>query len=584
MSNLSLRIFFRVPIVIACASLALSGCGGGAGGSDAANSAAASSTLTAASSTTVTWTRCASEGGICTTPTASTVRYGLNGIYFTKSVTGSIACSNGAFGDPSPGTDKFCDYSPNQAAPAQPPSPTGTPISWTRCAAEGGVCSFIGTQQVRYGINGQYALHTATAPVACDNSTFGDPAPGADKFCDYAPAAVVQPPLPNPAPISWTRCAVEGGTCSFAGTQQVRYGANGLFAMRTATASIDCTNQLFGDPAPGLNKTCEVSGNVSAPPTPTPAPTPIGANGVLTDSLFAPSSFWYQPIPANAPLHPNSANFTNELIRQKNTYYGTVDIGTVDYSSPVYIADANTPTTSVAFYDCQNKGYTPTDLLAQWAAVPIPSFAQQAGGTDGEMTVYQPSTNTLWEFWQSSKTNNTWQACWGGQMKNVSSNNGTWSGSFGTTATGLPFLGGQITAEELKRGEIRHVMGISLADLETWNIISWPAQRSDGYNPNNAPNRIPEGLRFRLDPNINVDALNMHPIGKIIAKAAQKYGFVVWDTAGNVNLRAQNAKSYTSLGQPDPYVDLFNGTASVHILNNFPWDKVKFLPMNYGKP
>ena len=46
-------------------------------------------------------------------------------------------------------------------------------------------------------------------------------------------------------------------------------------------------------------------------------------------------------------------------------------------------------------------------------------------------------------------------------------------------------------------------------------------------NPKNAPNRIAEGLRFRLDPAVNADALKMHPVGKIIANAAQKYGFVV---------------------------------------------------------
>ena len=222
--------------------------------------------------------------------------------------------------------------------------------------------------------------------------------------------------------------------------------------------------------------------------------------------------------------------------------------------------------------------------MAQWAAVPIPAFAQQAGGTDGEMTVYQPSTNTLWEFWQSSKTNGQWRACWGGKMTNVSNNSGAWTFPFGTTATGLPFIGGQITAEELKRGEIRHVIGISLVELEKASVVSWPANRSDGYNPNNVPNRIPEGMRFRLDPSINVDALNIHPAGKIIAKAAQKYGFVVWDTAGALSLRAQNAKSYTSVGQPDPYLALFNGTENYAILNNFPWDRLQFMPMDYGKP
>lgn len=370
----------------------------------------------------------------------------------------------------------------------------------------------------------------------------------------------------TPTSPGWTYCAAEGDFCTFPDTRKVRYGSSPRYVIVTASNSTPCTNAAFGDPAVGADKICEYE---------------LTASDV---SVFAPNSFWYAPIPANAPSHPNSANFTKELVRQKNTYYGTVDINTINYSSPVYIAENQTTTTRVAFVDCQKKGYAPSELLAQWNAVPIPTYAQQAGGTDGEMTIYQPSTNTLWEFWQARKFKGTWQACWGGEMKNVSSNNGTWPGSFGTTATGLPFIGGQITAEELQRGEIRHVMGISLAELETWHIVSWPAQRSDGYNPNHAPNRIPEGLRFRLDQRINIDALNMHPVGKIIAKGAQKYGFVVWDTAGSITLRAQNAKSYTALGHPDPYTALFNGTESFHLLDNFPWEKITFLPMNYGKP
>ncbi len=54
------------------------------------------------------------------------------------------------------------------------------------------------------------------------------------------------------------------------------------------------------------------------------------------------------------------------------------------------------------------------------------------------------------------------------------------------------------------------------------------AHRSDG----NGRGITPEGLRFRLDPNLNIDSLQIHPIAKIITKAGQKYGFVVWDTAG----------------------------------------------------
>lgn len=311
---------------------------------------------------------------------------------------------------------------------------------------------------------------------------------------------------------------------------------------------------------------------------------PAYAETLATDHIFAANSFWYKTIPVDVKLHENSAAFVAEFLRQKSAYYGTVGINTTAYASPVYYVARDTPTVTVAYWNCQNKHSEDMSLIEQWSAVPIPVYALAAKGADAEMTIYQPSTDTLWEFWKARKIEGKWQACWGGRMLNASKNDGVFDTYYGTTATSLPFIGGQITAEELQRGEIKHVIGISMVDLESRTIYSWPAHRSDGHNPKGLPNRIPEGMRFRLDPSVNVDALKMHPVGKTIAKAAQKYGFVVWDKAGAVMLRAQNPLSYTLLGQPNHYEALFAGTKQYAILNNFPWDRLQFLPLNYGKP
>ena len=300
--------------------------------------------------------------------------------------------------------------------------------------------------------------------------------------------------------------------------------------------------------------------------------------------VFSPGSFWYQAIPADVPLHPQSADFMNEFLRQKSAYYGTVNLNTREYASPVYTVGADVATVKVKEWDCQKKGFSSPELAAQWTAVPIPGHALPSKGTDAEMTIYQPSTDTVWEFWQARKVNGEWQACWGGRLQNASQSNGVFPGHYGTTATSLPFLGGQITAEELSRGEINHAIGISLVEAEDHSIFSWPANRSDGLNPNNAPNRIPEGLRFRLDPTVDVDSLKMSKAGKAIAKAAQKYGFVVWDKAGALSIRMQNSLSYTTLGQTDPYPALFEGKPNYAVLNGFPWHRLQFLPMHYGRP
>jgi hypothetical protein len=57
------------------------------------------------------WTTCAKEGGVCSVSGTHQVRYGISDHYVTKSVTGSIACTNKAFGsDPAYLHVKSCSY------------------------------------------------------------------------------------------------------------------------------------------------------------------------------------------------------------------------------------------------------------------------------------------------------------------------------------------------------------------------------------------------------------------------------------------------------------------------------------------
>jgi hypothetical protein len=130
-----------------------------------------------------------------------------------------------------------------------PPMPP--PTDWTFCAPEGGVCAFTGTRDVRYGANGSFFVQTLTNGTACSNSVFGDPAPGTPKQC------AIRTPSMRP-PMEWTFCAPEGGVCAFDGTIEVRYGANGAFYFKTVTDGTACTNQVFGDPAPDVAKSCSL--------------------------------------------------------------------------------------------------------------------------------------------------------------------------------------------------------------------------------------------------------------------------------------------------------------------------------------
>jgi len=139
--------------------------------------------------------------------------------------------------------------------------PAGGPSGYTLCANENGTCSFSGTASVAYGANGAFNYKTATGSIACNNATFGDPIPGTAKACYYQSTGGT----PG-GPSGYTLCANENGTCSFSGTANVAYGANGAFNYKAATSSIACNNATFGDPIPGTAKACYYQSTGTNPP------------------------------------------------------------------------------------------------------------------------------------------------------------------------------------------------------------------------------------------------------------------------------------------------------------------------------
>jgi hypothetical protein len=210
----------------------------------------------AANAAAVTWTACGSEGATCTFSGTREVRFGANGLYTSKVITGSTPCTSAVFGDPVKGVAKTCSYASSTSAV---PTTSTSSASWIACAGEGGTCTFSGMREVRYGAGTSFVTKTFTGSVVCLNAAFGDPAYGQLKTCSYSSTTVATSTGTATASTSdgWTTCAAEGGTCSFSGTHQVRYGANGYYATRTATGSISCANAAFGgDPAYRQIKSC----------------------------------------------------------------------------------------------------------------------------------------------------------------------------------------------------------------------------------------------------------------------------------------------------------------------------------------
>lgn len=307
----------------------------------------------------------------------------------------------------------------------------------------------------------------------------------------------------------------------------------------------------------------------------------VGNAQAATPRLFSDSSFWNTPLAANAPLDPANDMLTGKLralVSQELTARTGPWIDTTSYSTPVYQVPADQPTVSVKL----DKGSWATTLQTAWQAVPIPANAAPAAGTDAHMTVWQPSTDKLWEFWHAKKLADGWHADFGGAIANVSTSPGyftdtSWAGSswaWGATATSLPVAGGTMMVSELQSGTIDHALAMSIPFARP-KTFSWPAQRTDGSSTD--PQDIPAGARFRLDPTVNVDTLKLTPVAKMMAKAAQKYGMVVRDqTHWAINFYAEDPKSYG----PNPYPTLFGGKYPIDVLAGFPWNRMQLVQMS----
>jgi hypothetical protein len=288
------------------------------------------------------------------------------------------------------------------------------------------------------------------------------------------------------------------------------------------------------------------------------------------------------PLPASVPLDPQSPAIVSNLMDQIHNNYGHAALNTSSYSAPIYTVGPSQPTVNLQFDNCQGKSSLDPGFAAQLKNVPVPAGAVPSIGTDSDMVIWQPSTDTEWEFWKMAKNPSTgvWSACWGGRLNHVSKNPGIFPSPYGTSASGLPMLGYLIRISELKAGVINHAISLEVPTPRggTW---SWPANRTDGTDTN--PTDPAEGERFRLDPNIDLSSLHLSPGALTIARAMQRYGLIVTDTAGVVAVEAEDPRPYETNGAPDPYAAFFPG-GQYSWLEQIPWQDLQAVAWNYGQP
>jgi hypothetical protein len=254
-------------------------------------------------------------------------------------------------------------------------------------------------------------------------------------------------------------------------------------------------------------------------------------------------------------------------------------IDTVAYSVPIYTVPETQPTVAVALNNTPRPA-----LIAAWSKAPLPADAHPAAGSDGDLVLWQPGTDRMWEFWRLVHNTKGWVASWGGAMQRVSSNPGVygpeaWPGAtpwWGVTASSLALAGGLITLEDLKDGQINHALAMSIPNVRA-KTYATPAQRTDGTS--NAPMSLPEGAHLRLDPTLNLESLHLSHLTLMIAQAAQKYGIYIRDSSPNIGFYAQDPTPTGSNPYTGP-TGYFEGKTPTQLLQSFPWKHLQLLAMS----
>ncbi len=394
-------------------------------------------------------------------------------------------------------------------------------------------------------------------------------------------------------PSTTSRCAASKSSCRTRSKQRAHCApSKSRIGSRRNVSKAKKARREKWDPPPRRSGTAQPALLDPAPPA-SGAPNPGGfgaasPSGTAPSRLFASDSVWNAAVPDSAALDPTSATrmaaFNQEV--QVEIARGTGPwITESSYSTPLYTVPSGQPKVGVTL-DTAPWGAKLQQALDE--GVPIPADANPANGTDGDLTIYQPSSDTLWEFWRTVKRTDNWHASWGGVMRDVSRNPGyytnaawptlaDWEGwNWGSTATSLPMIAGTIMIGELRRGRIDHALALDIPDACA-TTFSWPAQRTDGSLKTG--DCLPEGAHLRLDPALDLSTMPLPPMTRILAEAAQRYGIVVRDTTNHaIGFYAEDP---TRTGT-EPYSGpdgLYGGLAPWNFLPQFPWGRLQVLKM-----
>jgi hypothetical protein len=281
-----------------------------------------------------------------------------------------------------------------------------------------------------------------------------------------------------------------------------------------------------------------------------------GAWGAFSDSSlpgacwrpYGDSSPFNRQLPASPRLAPDSQDMIDTMTgwgAPEEPYVGAADTAD-DWDHPYYFSRPTDPTFTV---HCTRSWGT---CAVEGMQIHIPDAARAAGGGDGHMAVIDQAAGWEYDFWQvASKPHGggTLTVSWGGRT-HIGTPDADGLGSDATAAL-FGLLAGVIRYPEMAAGHIDHALFLV---IKCSRGKVYPAQGlgsdcSDGHAP-------AMGQHLYLDMSDDeIAALDVPAWQKTILTAMAHYGMFVGDTGGSPwGLEFESGSTYTSFGQPDPWV------------------------------
>ncbi|MFM9908065.1 MAG: hypothetical protein ACKVOW_01880 [Chitinophagaceae bacterium] len=245
--------------------------------------------------------------------------------------------------------------------------------------------------------------------------------------------------------------------------------------------------------------------------------------------LFPADNSWNKDI-SLSPIDPNN----NGIIAQIASTGLHNDFGSglwegAPMGIPYVVVCGNQPKAAITYRANSYDGNYGDESDKGPFPIPLNAPIEGNGNGDAHVIVVDQDNKKLYELYNASVNNNSWEAS-SGAVFDLQSNALRTEGWTSADAAGLPIFPGLVRYEEVATGVIGHAIRFTLVKSLVKPSYIFPARHK--VNGTGGQYGLPFGARLRLKSNFDIST---YPASvKVILTAMKKYGIILADIGSNL--------------------------------------------------